>query len=370
MSKPEIKKFVPPATGGNRQLTQEARAGAVSDGNREGAVSQARPGGAQAAPKSAAQAIAEMEAGIRRQRRIMNVIKSIMPIMSAIISKPGSASTPQDKAAAINRMAGVASEASALLMSSVAPDMANRGWANAEVFGACASIIANEWHNSGDVNSSQALLDPVFIESISTGLADMDSKSLKWLESAAVMPPIKNESDAASRIRLSLLKASAPLLLDINEFSFWKQHLGETGRFSENLINILASVAAENANRQADNYGMNADHRISLWQGTIARTFEIARGEYRMIATRAFAESDGAPDAKIRNAIRRAWATDEKGDIVMMVSKTADTMLRLLDGIVEKTMTETNVDVDRREDKNKAETDSPASAGVDRGVSP
>lgn len=328
MSKPIVKKFIVPAPGvapapvpANDAIDPAARAGLDAK---------------QPAKQSAAQKLAEIEQGALRQRRILNLTKSVMPIVNSIIVNPGAHASATEKADAIRKMSDMAMAASALLLSKAAPSLADKGWANADAFMFCASIIGSEWRQTGSLSGAEALLDPGFAGTIAGSLADADEKSLKWLETSGNQPAIKNETEAATRIRLSLLKASAPLLLDVNSFSFWRQNIDkhEADKLAASLINNLSAVAAENSNRQADHYGMDADHRIMLWQGTIARVFEIAREEYRTLANRALSEVDGGIDKKAKSAIRKSWAIGEKGDIAMIVAKTADNMIRLLDGIV------------------------------------
>lgn len=340
---PLVKKFVPPPPPAEQKEEPQAAntlpAGKVQDV----AATPAKPTEAVRAsekqpPRTLREKIAEVEARITRQRRIMNLLKSVMPVVSAIIIRPGSAATPQEKAAAIDRMAVLASDATHRLMEACAPDLADRGWAQAEMFGVCANIVADEWRAGGDLDAAQVLLDPAFIEAFTSRAADMDARSLAWLSTPSSPPPVKDASDAASRVRLSLLKASVPLLLDIKRFSFWKQHLhaDEPNRLASRLVERLAAIAAENTRRQVEAYGMEFEHRVSLYQGTIARTFQIARDEYRMLANRAVGEVNAVADRRQKSAIRYAWATEQKGDIVQMVAATADEMIRLLDGIVGK----------------------------------
>lgn len=287
-------------------------------------------------PRLTAEEVARSEQEVTRQRRVMNILKTIMPIVSAIITRPGSAASAEQKAEAINHLSSIALKSSRKLMESVAPDLSDKGWANASVFAMCASVVADEWRISGNTEGAQALLDPSFFRAITEGLSDTDEKSLKWMDSSGLIPPILNESDAATRIRLSLLKSSMPLLLDIRQFSFWKDRLGEDKpqKLFCALFDRLSAIAAENANRQADKYGISPEHRISLWQGTISRVFEIAQQEYRAVARKALAELNKAKDAEEKRQIRRAWASGQKGDIVAHVTKTAENMIYLLERVV------------------------------------
>lgn len=358
MGKPVVKKFVPPAASGT---TDDQMAHQTA--SREPSVAANEPSGAavkqavsvttrQPGKPTAAQTLAEMELRVTRQRRILNLVKSVMPIVRSIVVNPGAHASAADKANAINKMTRMATDASALLMAEVAPDLMEKGWANAESFRFCASIVGAEWQQSGSLDGANALLNHEFVSMIAAGFADADAKALKWLELSGNTPPIKSETDAATRIRLSLLKAAAPLALDVHAFSFWRQHLGgdEVKRLIASLTDRLSAVAAENANRQADDYGMDADNRIMLWQGAIARSFEIAREEYRTLANKAMSEVDAAADSKAKSSIRKAWATGEKGDVATLVAKTADNMIRLLDGIVSRTVNDA-FEADRKDNR-------------------
>lgn len=333
--RPSVKKFTPPTDNpaGDQLPAQTPIAPTETK-----AVVETRSRG----KKTAAQTIAELELKVTRQRRTMNIVKSIMPIVRSIIVNPGAYATSAEKANAINSMTSMATDASALMMVEIAPDLMEKGWANAEAFGVCTDIIANEWQQNGSLDGARDLLNPEFVKLVASGMADVDAKSLKWLENSGNVPPIKNETDAATRIRISLLKAASPLIADIRAFSFWKQHLGseETQKFTAGLVDQLANIAAENANRQADSYGMDADHRIMLWQGTIARAFEFAREEYRVLAQKALNEVDAALDGKAKGAVRRDWATDNKEDVTLQVVKIADNAIRLLDGIVTRAISD------------------------------
>jgi len=313
----QAKKFTPPEAKPGNEIPKDT---VVRDYSKE---------------QSAAERIAEIERRTMDQRRVLNTSKHIAPIVRAIITHPGSLADPQKKAEAINGMVQIASKASSRFMSDIAPDLSGKGWANAAAFGVCASMVASEWEKNGSCDHADQVLSPEFFRLITDSLTK-DEHAIKWLESSGNVSPAKNESEAATMIRMSLLKGFAPLLADIQAFSFWNNLIGpsEVESLTRKMCDTLASVAAENANRTADQNGIDADMRIMLWQNTIARTFSFAREEYRALASRAFAELDASPDAASRSVVRRKWAKSD--EIVASVAKCADNTIRLMDGIVEK----------------------------------
>lgn len=280
--------------------------------------------------------IREAELINREQRRLINLSKSLFPIVSALITHPGQNAGATEKSVAINKMSNLAIKSSTMMIDVMASNMKDVAWINANSFRFCAGIIAKEWEETGDFNAVESLFTPEFFEKIKQGMMGADDRTKAFLDSACMTIPVRNESDAIGHIRMSLSKAFVPLSIMIDSFSFWKDRLGESEKeaFKSSLFNKLADVAADNANRVADQNGIEAQNRIYLWQGTINRVFDFASETYQNLKNSALNEVD---DAKASNqstsGIRKKWAvTPIDVDIV----RSADNSIRLLDGIVNR----------------------------------
>jgi hypothetical protein len=283
--------------------------------------------------KTASERLAEIELKVTRQRKLMNLSKSVAPIVSAIIVNPGSAAKAEEKASAIHRMTSLAMSSAEHLIAEVAPDLAGRGWVGADAVRLCAQIIATEWKSSGSCDSAESLLSSEFFKHIGTAIDGADGIALEWMGVSGNIPPIRNEHEAATRIRLSVMKGFAPLMADIQVFSFWKNKIGDdaVAAFCKDLLQRIADLAAQSANTIADENGISDTDRITLWQSTISRSFEFAREEYRSSVNNVFGLIDKAGIDE-KKEIRREYATS---NIItdLIVKKTA-TSLRLLNGVV------------------------------------
>lgn len=285
--------------------------------------------------KTAAERIAELEFKTTQQRRLMNMAKHVAPIISSIISNPGSSAKSADKAAAINKMVFLSLNSAVKLLRESAPELTDTGWANANAFGVCAKIVADEWQRGGSCEQTESLLTGKFFSDLSATLNSADAASFRWMETSGIEPPIRNESDAATRIRLTLSKSYAPLFMDVRSFSFWKNHIGERERdeMAKTLMDKLADVAARSANEIADANGICDSDRIVFWQSMIGRAFEFAREEYRTLAQKAFGEVDAAESKADQSAVRRRWAML---DVPSLVAASSENSMKMMNGIVSR----------------------------------
>ena len=279
-------------------------------------------------------------------RVVMSALKAASPIIQATIITPGSHADPALRAAAISGMVRSAYTSAQQLMDALAPDLVSKGWARSEAFEFCAKIVSSEWIASQNVDAAASILNKDLLLQIRDNVLGADDVAHKWMEKIGSHPPIASHSDAATRIRMSLMKAATPMAIEINRFAFW-QSASKRDLFLGEVIDAVSEFAARHANTLSDQFSIEPADRISLWQGDINRAFSFAIEEYRRIARVADDESNAAAsnvselpetgNADASRQVKSAWYKKAiSGDLTKDILSRVESNFKILDGVSER----------------------------------
>lgn len=264
--------------------------------------------GAMSSP-AAEQALSEPAAKILRedaQKRRLALLRIASPIVGAVIHDPGMNPRNKDKVVALmSSMIDYAiDEARALLASSFA-DIGGRGWVKSQVFELVISHVAEEWRNNG-----KALQAGDFAAVMDVVTKNENKRALDWLEKSGNTTPIRNENDAASRIRLSVIKSIGDLHSSISQFSFWGEKLNPEAKVSleKSMVEKIGEIVAEEANVFSDSRGLSGESRVMLWQSLINRVFHIANEEYLLLSKEVLRSVGETAEPSARARLRKEWA--------------------------------------------------------------
>lgn len=273
-------------------------------------------------------------------RVVMSALKAASPIIQATIIAPGSHADPALRAGAISGMVKQAYLSASDLMETLAPDLASKGWARSEAFEFCAKIVSSEWIASQEIDFSSnphplSLNKDLFMQ-LQKNVLGADDAAHKWMEKIGSYPAITSHSDAATRIRMSLMKSATPMVIEINRFAFW-QNLSKRDIFVGEMVDAVSEFAARHANTLSDQFAMLPADRISLWQGDLNRAFTFATEEYRRIAQVADNESDAAPDESSSTKVKSGWYKKAvSGDLTRDILSRVESNFKILDGIADR----------------------------------
>lgn len=270
---------------------------------------------------------------VKDSRRTMSALKASSHIVRAMIVSPGSSADPAARAAALGEMVAAAHASAEKLIDILSPDLKTKGWARSEAFEWCSKLVAAEWMDSHDVLRAAAVIDEAVLEEIRRSIANANNKSLTWMDSVGKYPVITNHNDAASRIRMSLMKASLDLMIEVDRFAFW-QGGAQLQNFKMKLIDEMFDFAAEHANKISDAYSFSPEDRIYLWQGDVNRVFNFAHEEYKRQSMLAQAEDD---DCGSDIETRRKWFEKAKGGAILkVILSNVSSNMSILDGIADR----------------------------------
>lgn len=274
-------------------------------------------------------------------KQVLSMVRAITPVIHAMIINPGSDARADIKAGAIISMVKSAHDSSAMLMKELMPDLSKTPWARSEMFSFCTNIIAKEWLSSPEQNASSNIIDEAFVSTIRESLTKTHADSLAWMEKVGEYPPIVSNSDAASRIRVSVMKASQPMVMEMNRFAFWQSEKIKPS-FISDCIEKIVEVAASHANKIADEYSMTPEFRITLWQGDINRAFLFAIEEYKRKSTQAIEsiESIDKSNTTLISAKKFEWyQTAKSGTLINEIAERVSDNFLIMDGVANKICT-------------------------------
>lgn len=277
---------------------------------------------------------------INDHRRVMSAMKAATPIIQAMIVDPGSNADAALRATAISEMVKASHAAAARMISILAPDLEDKGWARSDAFSFCASIIADEWKASKNIQLASSILDEELFNQMQSSVIGSDTNALSWMDKVGSHPTIIDHSDAATRLRMSLMKAGSTMVMEINRFAFW-QNAEKRAQFIESMVDELGEFAARHSNQLADQYAMKPEDRISFWQGNLHRAFAFAVEEYRRIAVMANDNVDAvASKTSDENVITKEKASWFKkatsGEIQHDILSKVSSNFTILDGIANR----------------------------------
>lgn len=286
-------------------------------------------------PPTAPQAVV-----INDHRRVMSALKASSPIIQAMIVAPGSNADAGMRAAAISDMVKASHVAAECMIDTLAPDLKGKGWARSDAFLFCAGVIAEEWKATKNIGLATSIIDEELLEQMQASVLGSDSKALNWMDRVNEYPPIIDHCDAATRLRMSLMKASTPMVMEINRFAFW-QNAEKRTQFIESMVSNISELAASHANEMADKFAMSPEDRISLWQGDLQRVFVFAIEEYRCVAQIATSNveaiaKDTIDESLVRNEQVTWFRKAASGEIQRDILSKVISNFAILDGVANR----------------------------------
>lgn len=264
-----------------------------------------------------------------KQKRVMAMVRMMAPVIDALIKNPGTAAAKTDRIEALTKIIDVCStRAKEVIDAAGCQNLERQTWVQMQAFEMVARELATDWEKHGNIDETRVLC----FDALKAATSGIEEHGLHWLENSGNITPIKNENDAVSRVRLSAIKAMAPLYSEIRVFSFWRDRIGQTAIniLTRKLVEDISEIVASTANRFADQNGLEGDHRIMLWQSLTNRAFEIAASEYRKLANDTKVElnmvgttgNDEEYNKKAKTEFRKSWATSDERLVGILSNRT------------------------------------------------
>ncbi len=242
------------------------------------------------------------------QQSFLGAFRCTAPMISAVISNPGIASSETARIDALSSLIAHSLVVSDSIARECCPDISNYGWVRQQLLSLTSKMIGDEWKTTGgNVNFALSMAG------IGLAVKDSGAYALNWLDKSGNIPPVRNETDAASYIRLSVAKGYAPLFREIQEFSFWKNRIDKNAPLAigKRLCAFVMEKSAHHANTLADANGINPEVRVMYWQSVIGRMFEMTLDVYKKAAHDAKNAVEKTDDLADRSAIRKKFATSD-----------------------------------------------------------
>lgn len=255
------------------------------------------------------------------QRKWMGILKTVEPLMTAIIRHPGVVAESQTKAEAL-RLLIDGSRSMAADLSSLVPDGT---YMKGQISQVAANLMADWWVSGRGVGQNE-IVGMLKSAAETTDFADATA----WMTEESWPQQVESADDARSRLRVSLLRALGTIApLTASPLLARQQDL--LSRAASEILRI----ATQSNQRYLD---VSANYRLMQNQGDINRVAALFEAELRRAGgelARQFNDRlrvDGKAaaqtwlDANIGERIDTAFANTEKSFV---------SLIRIVDGIIE-----------------------------------
>jgi hypothetical protein len=267
--------------------------------------------------------------GYGHEQQVLAMTRMLLPVISAMIANPGTASSSNERIDLISKIIDTSLSVSTAMADTICPVIAKQTWVKKQAFEFVAQYISSEWEKTGKIECEG------LVDAVNSATIGVQKHALDWLENSGNITPIKNEYDAVSRIRLSTIKAVAPLMESVQDFSFWIEKLDANAKekMIKSMVDRVNEMVADTANKFSDQNGLAGDQRIMLWQSLISRAYTISNGEYNRLKTDVTSEINNETDPASRIAIRKQCAINGISHVVDVVMKRTESSMETLFGL-------------------------------------
>lgn len=261
--------------------------------------------------------------------KMMLASAALSPIFCAIISKPGSASTSEQKRAAAMNMLNASH-----VLTEVLAESGGFGAMNnidkLQLRKTVSAMIAQKWRSDGVSDVSQEV----------TAIAEILQRPdvVYELSNWGDWRQAESDADANLMLKLSAMKAFAPIMTDISQtWCFWKSP-EERKALAENLFDGLSRMSLAFSDQAISDAQVSPSSRLMYSQSIIDKVCSFAKEEYASLAREAITEfTEASKTRETVPAVKKKWsAIDIELVILPRVEGVMNAFLGAVDRFVRK----------------------------------